>query len=68
MGDSKSKDYLDVISKAEIHYIIDVLLYVKNKLTSDNVLQPGDFSKKDGRLGVVPVLLHSSNIASISTI
>jgi hypothetical protein len=48
MGDSKNKDYLDVISKTETHYIIDVLLYVKNKLTSDNVLQPGDFSKKDG--------------------
>jgi hypothetical protein len=38
MGDSKNKEYLDVISKTEIHYIIDVLLYVKNKLTSDNVL------------------------------
>ena len=68
MGDSKNKEYLDVISKTEIHYIIDVLLYVKNKLTSDNVLQPGDFSARDGRLGVVPVLLHASNIAAISTI
>ncbi len=43
MGDSKNKEYLDVISKTEVHYILDVLLYVKNKLTSDNVLQPGDF-------------------------
>lgn len=58
MGDSKNKDYLDVIAKTEVHYILDVLLYVKNKLTSDNVLQPGDFQKKDGRLGVIPVLLH----------
>lgn len=58
MGEQKNKEYLDVLSKSEVHYIIDVLLYVKNKLTSDNVLQPGDFSKKDGRLGVVPVLLH----------
>ena len=68
MGDTKNKEYLDVISKTEIHYIIDVLLYVKNRLTSDNVLQPGDYSKKDGRLGVIPVLLHPSNIAAISTI
>ena len=68
MGDSKNKDYLDVISKTEVHYILDVVLYVKNKLTSDNVLQPGDFTKKDGRLGVVPVLLHPNNIAGVATI
>jgi ATP-dependent RNA helicase DOB1 len=68
MGDSKNKDYLDVISKTEVHYILDVLLYVKNKLTSDNVLQPGDFQKKDGRLGVIPVLLHPQSISCISTI
>ena len=57
-----------MISKSEKHFILDILLYVKNKLTPDNVLQPGDFSKKDGRLGVIPVLLHHSNIAAISTI
>lgn len=68
MGDSKNKDYLDVMSKSEIHYIVDVLLYVKNKLTPDNLLQPGDFTKKDGRLGVIPVLLHNSSVAGISTI
>ena len=68
MGDAKNKDYLDVISKTEVHYILDVLLYVKNKLTSDNVLQPGDFQKKDGRLGVIPVLLHPQSIGCISTI
>ena len=68
MGDSKNKDYLDVIAKTEVHYILDVLLYVKNKLTSENVLQPGDFSKKDGRLGVIPVLLHPDSISVISTI
>jgi hypothetical protein len=38
MGDSKNKEYLDVIAKTEVHYILDVLLYVKNKLTSENVL------------------------------
>jgi hypothetical protein len=38
MGDSKNKDYLDVISKSETHYIVDVLLYVKNRLTSDYIL------------------------------
>lgn len=68
MGDSKNKEYLDVMSKSDIHYIVDVLLYVKNKLTPDNLLQPGDFTKKDGRLGVIPVLLHHSSIAAIATI
>ena len=68
MGNSKNKDYIDVLQKSETHYIIDVLLYVKNKLTSDNVLQPGDLLKKDGRLGVVPVLLHHSSVTAISTI
>jgi hypothetical protein len=47
---------------------VDVLLYVKNRLTSDYVLQPGDFAKKDGRLGVIPVLLHHSSVAAVSTI
>ena len=68
MGDSKNKDYLDVISKTEVQYILDVVLYVKNKLTSDNVLQPGDFKKRDGRLGVVPVLLHPNSIGGVATI
>jgi ATP-dependent RNA helicase DOB1 len=68
MGDTKNKDHLDVITKSESHYIVDVLLYVNNKLTADNVLQPGDFSKKDGRLGVIPVILHHSSVAAISTI
>lgn len=68
MGDSKNKDYLDVISKSETHYIVDVLLYVKNRLTSDYILQPGDFLKRDGRLGVIPVLLHHTSVAAISTI
>jgi len=30
--------------------------------------QPGNPSAKDGRLGIVPVVLHSSTIHSISTI
>lgn len=38
MGDPKKKEYLDVISKSEVHYIVDVLLYVKNKLSSDYIL------------------------------
>lgn len=49
-------------------YIVDVLLYVKNRLTSDIVLQSGDFQAKDGRLGIVPVILHHANIAALSTI
>lgn len=49
-------------------YVLDVFLYVKNRLTSDNVLQPGNPKEKDGRLGIVPVVLHHSNVNAISTI
>ena len=65
---NKNKEYLDILQQTESHYILDVLLYVKNKLTTDNLLQPGDFQAKDGRLGIVPVVLHPSNIEGISTI
>lgn len=43
-------------------------LYSKDKLTSDAFLQPGNASKQDGRLGIVPVALHPTTIAAISTI
>ena len=39
-----------------------------DRLTNDNLCQPGNPAKKDGRLGIVPVILHPSTIHSISTI
>lgn len=44
MGDTRNKSYIEVLAKTESHYVLDVLLYVKNKLTSDNVLQPGSLA------------------------
>ena len=43
-------------------------LYVKDRLTSDNMCQPGNPKNKDGKLGIVPVVLHPSTIHSISSI
>ena len=57
-----------MLGQTDNHYILDCYLYVKNKLTSDNVLQPGDPQAKDGRLGIVPVILHHSNVSAVSTI
>ena len=44
MGDTRNKSYIEVLAKTESHYVLDLLLYVKNKLTSDNVLQPGSLA------------------------
>ena len=35
---NKNKEYLDILSQTENHYILDVLVYVKNRLTPDNLL------------------------------
>jgi hypothetical protein len=37
-------------------------------LTTDTLLQPGDIKKGDGRLGLIPVILHESTVSAISTI
>lgn len=58
----------DILSKSEVNYVLDVYLYCKDKLTSDVFLQPGDPKKANGRLGIVPVLLHHSTVVAISTI
>lgn len=58
----------DISNQNESHYVIDVYLYVKNRLSSDSVLQPGDVQLRDGRIGIVPVILHHSLVHSISTI
>lgn len=47
---------------------MDVYLYCKDKLTSESFLQPGNPSKGDGRLGIVPVVLHDTAVQAISTI
>ena len=48
--------------------MLDVYLYVKDRLTGDNMCQPGDPTARNGRLGIVPVVLHASTVHSISTI
>jgi hypothetical protein len=48
--------------------VLDVYLYVKDRLTSENTVQPGDPALKNGRLGIVPVILDSSTVHSISTV
>ena len=64
----KKSQLSDIASQMESSYILDVYLYCKDKLTSDSFLQPGDPLKKDGRMGIVPVLLHHSTVDAISTI
>lgn len=61
--EKKNKDLIDMLEKNESFFIMDMYLFVKNKLTIDNVLQPGDIrDRSDGKLGIVPVVLHPSNI------
>jgi len=52
----------------ESHYVLDVYLYVSDRLTNDNMVQPGNLVEKDGRLGIVPVILHPSTLHSISSV
>lgn len=47
---------------------MDVFLYVNDRLTGDNMCQPGNIETKDGRIGIMPVVLHPSTITAISTI
>lgn len=56
------------MSTTEPSYILDVYLYCKDKLTNEALLQPGNPEKKDGRMGIVPVLLHPTTVHAISTI
>lgn len=58
----------DILSTTESNYILDVYLYCKDKLTSEALLQPGNIKTKDGRLGIIPVLLHHTTLQAISTI
>lgn len=53
---------LDFITKTEQVFILDLYLYVSNRLRTDNLLQPGDVEAKDGRIGIVPVVMHPMNI------
>jgi len=62
----QNKELASIIEQNESHYVLDIYLYVKDRLTSDNTVQPGDPELKNGRLGIVPVILHSSTIQSIS--
>ena len=64
----KNKELQRVIEQNDVHYVLDVYLYVKDRLTGDNMCQPGDVNTRDGRLGIVPVVLHASTVHSISTV
>lgn len=64
----KNKELQSIIENNETHYVLDVYLYVKDRLTGDNMCQPGNPDEKDGRLGIVPVVLHPSTIHSVSTV
>ena len=64
----KNKELQQLLDNNESHYILDVYLYVSDRLTNDNMVQPGDPKAKDGRLGIVPVVLHPSTLHSVSTI
>lgn len=67
--EAKNKEFIDILTQNESHYILDVYLFVKNKLTSDNVLQPGNVRERnDGKLGIIPVVLSPQNIHSISSV
>ena len=59
---AKNKELEEIIDFNESHYLLDVYLYVKDKLTNENLCQPGSKSLKDGRLGIVPVILHPSTL------
>ena len=58
----------DIQQKNESTFVLDVYLYSKDRLTSDVFLQPGNPLKQDGRLGIIPVVMHTSTIKAISTI
>ena len=64
----QNKALASIIEQSESHYVLDVYLYVKDRLTSENTVQPGDPTIKNGRLGIVPVILDSSTVHSVSSI
>ena len=66
--EAKNKDFLNILKENQSHYVLDLYLYVKNRLSNESLLQPGSLKDKDGRLGVVPVVLHYSNMYEISSI
>lgn len=64
----KNIELKQIMESNESHYILDVYLYVSDRLTKDNMVQPGNTSTKDGRLGIVPVVLHPSTLHSVSSV
>jgi hypothetical protein len=64
----KNKELQQIMESNESHYVLDVYLYVSDRLTNDNMVQPGNLTEKDGRLGIVPVVLHPSTLHSISSV
>lgn len=64
----KNRELQQIMDSNESHYVLDVYLYVSDRLTNDNMVQPGNPHAKDGRLGIVPVVLHPSTLHSVSSI
>lgn len=64
----KNRELQQLMDSNEAHYVLDVYLYVSDRLTNDNMCQPGNVKTKDGRLGIVPVILHASTVHSISSV
>lgn len=64
----QNKALASIIEQSDSHYVLDIFLYVKDRLTSENTVQPGDPTTKNGRLGIVPVILDSSTVHSVSSI
>jgi rRNA-processing arch domain len=64
----KNRQLQEIIDQNESHYVLDVFLYVNDRLTGDNMCQPGNLETKDGRLGIMPVVLHPSTVTAISSI
>mmetsp|Transcript_39479 Transcript_39479/g.29156 ORF Transcript_39479/g.29156 Transcript_39479/m.29156 type:complete len:131 (-) Transcript_39479:898-1290(-) len=67
--EAKHRPFIDMLKENDTHFIVDVFLFVKNKLSSENVLVPCDLANRhEGKFGIVPVVLHHTNFYAISTI
>jgi len=52
----------------ERYIVLDVYLYVKDRLTSENICQPGNLAAEDGNLGIIPIVLHPATVHSVSKV
>ena len=57
MKSRKGQHFGDITANSDLVIVLDMYLYTKNKLTAEGTLQPGDPKQRDGRLGLVPIVL-----------